>query len=81
MSPNWHRHEYWLKFSSLDAGEPAHIHISSDGGAAKFWLDPVRLAANHGYNKYELQKAQHFVEEHKEWLMDEWKKFWERHHS
>lgn len=34
---------YRFFFSSLDYGEPPHIHVRRENKVAKFWLDPVTL--------------------------------------
>src|SRR5260364_31651 len=36
--------------------EPIHIHVVKDGIDAKFWLDPVRLAYNDGFNAQVLRE-------------------------
>ncbi len=40
---------YRFFFFSNENKEPAHIHIKAGEDEAKFWLEPVRLAANHGF--------------------------------
>ncbi|MDP3984333.1 MAG: DUF4160 domain-containing protein [Acidimicrobiia bacterium] len=35
---------------SNEPPEPAHVHVESSDGHAKFWLDPVSLADADGYN-------------------------------
>ncbi len=40
---------YVFFFCSNERQEPAHIHVERDADEAKFWLGPVRLAANHGF--------------------------------
>jgi hypothetical protein len=41
-------------FFSNEGQEPAHIHVKAGEDEAKFWLTPVHLAANHGFNGREL---------------------------
>lgn len=36
---------YRFFFFSNEGEEPAHIHIKAERDQAKFWLDPVTLAA------------------------------------
>ena len=79
MSPSWRVKEYHLSFSSRDRGEPAHVHVQSENGHAKLWLDPVRLEWSSGYNERELRKIQRLVEDNREWLLDEWAQFWQAH--
>jgi hypothetical protein len=37
---------YRFFFFSNEGREPAHIHVKAGSDEAKFWLDPVQLAAN-----------------------------------
>src|SRR5262245_37627615 len=41
-------------FFSNEGREPPHIHVRAGGDEAKFWLDPVALASNYGFNGREL---------------------------
>jgi Domain of unknown function (DUF4160) len=36
---------YRFFFYSGDGSEAPHVHVERDASVAKFWLDPVRLAA------------------------------------
>lgn len=38
-------------FYSTDRIEPPHVHVEVGDGVAKFWLDPVRLAASRGMTR------------------------------
>ncbi len=59
-------------FFSNEGQEPAHIHVKAGGDEAKFWLDPVQLAANYGFNGRELKQIQRVVEEHRDELLEAW---------
>ena len=48
-------------FYSNERNEPAHIHVWSQGGVAKFWLRPVALAASRGLRNHELSELQRIV--------------------
>jgi hypothetical protein len=37
---------YRFFFFSNESNEPPHIHVKASGDEAKFWLEPVQLAAN-----------------------------------
>jgi hypothetical protein len=49
--------------SSVVTAEPPHVHIERDSSAAKFWLRPVRLAANHGFTRTELRAIMRLIRE------------------
>jgi hypothetical protein len=40
---------YRFYFYSHESNEPPHCHVDRDDSSAKFWLDPVQLAANFGF--------------------------------
>lgn len=45
---------YRIYFVSHDLNEPPHVHVDRDDQSAKFWLAPVALARNLGFNAVEL---------------------------
>lgn len=49
---------YRFFFFAADRHEPPHVHVERDQHVAKFWLDPVRLAASGGFNAKELGRIQ-----------------------
>ncbi len=59
-------------FYSLENNEPAHIHIERDDMVAKYWLNPVELAANNGFRSHELTKLRALVIEHRILLQEAW---------
>ena len=64
-------------FYSNEGQEPAHIHVKAGGDEAKFWLDPVELAANHGFNGRTLNEIQRLVDERRAELQEAW----DEHHG
>jgi len=63
---------YRFFFFSNEGDEPPHIHVRAGGDEAKFWLDPVQLAAIYGFNRSELNQRKHLVHEHREDLVEAW---------
>ena len=63
---------YRFVFFSNEGREPPHIHVKAAGDEAKYWLDPVQLAANYGFNVAELNEIRGLVEEHREQLLEAW---------
>ena len=55
--------------------EPAHIHIKAGSDEAKFWLTPIHLAANYGFNGRELTQIQRLVEEHRTEFLETWNEY------
>jgi uncharacterized protein DUF4160 len=63
---------YRFFFFSNEGREPAHIHVRASEDEAKFWLDPVQLAANYGFNTSELTEIERLVNEHRDDLIEAW---------
>ena len=53
---------YRFYFYSHEPNEPPHVY--RDDLSAKFWLDPISLARNLGFNARELRRLQSLVSEH-----------------
>lgn len=63
---------YDFFFFSDERQEPPHIHVERDENEAKFWLSPVRLAANHGFRTHELNVVEKLVVQHESTLREAW---------
>ena len=46
---------YRFYFDSHEPNEPPHIHVDRDDSSAKFWIDPVQLAASFGFRAREVR--------------------------
>jgi len=49
--------------------------VDRDDSSAKFWLDPVQLAANFGFRAHELREIQSMVIDHRSELLETWNEF------
>ena len=58
-----------------DYNEPPHVHVERDDKEAKFWLNPVRLQKNKGFNSSEINRIQKIVEEYQKSLLEKWNDF------
>ena len=64
---------YRLYFYSHDLiSEPPHVHVDRDDLSAKFWLKPVALASNLGFNASELRRIERVVTDHQAKLLERW---------
>lgn len=63
---------YRFYFYSHEPNEPPHIHVDRDNLSAKFWLEPVDLASNLGFNAKELCRLQSLVKEHQREFLEAW---------
>jgi hypothetical protein len=50
-----------------------HVHIVSEDGEAKFWLEPeIELARNYQYSRIQLKEIENLVERHYHELVSAW---------
>ena len=61
---------YRLYFHSHEPNEPPHVHVDRDDQSAKFWLNPVALARNLGFDPPELRKVQRLIVENQTVLLE-----------
>ena len=53
-----------------------HVHIHSENGEAKFWLEPeIELAKNYRLSRLELKQIENIIEDH----YDSFTAVWQRH--
>ncbi|MFN0009358.1 MAG: DUF4160 domain-containing protein [Planctomycetota bacterium] len=64
-------------FYSNEGREPPHIHVEEAGAVAKFWLDPVSLAASSRFRMRDLSRLRRKVVEHRQELLEAWREFFE----
>lgn len=69
---------YRFFFFSNEGTEPAHIHVESGQGYAKFWLKPVRLAASSGFSAPELNKLHRLVVVKEDKFLEAWRAHFDR---
>lgn len=62
-------------FYSDERQEPPHIHIETNEGECKFWLDPIRLARNKGVSGPDLRDLERLVFEYHGLLKEKYHAF------
>jgi hypothetical protein len=63
---------YRFFFFSNERQEPLHIHIEKAEAYAKFWLDPLFVAINHGFTSKELREISELIEKNEILIRDKW---------
>lgn len=63
---------YRFTFFSNENREPPHIHVKADDDQAKFWLDPIELAANYGFKAHELNEMERIIRQHRDEFLETW---------
>ncbi|MBN1284429.1 MAG: DUF4160 domain-containing protein [Anaerolineae bacterium] len=66
---------YRFLFYSSDYDEPKHIHIKAGNSEAKFWLEPITLSWNRGFNNKQLNEIEKYVEDNLSFLLRKWTEF------
>jgi hypothetical protein len=69
---------YKFRFYSSDINEPPHIHVLRGGAEAKFWLQPVSIEYNRGYNQAELNRVLKLTQQHRDTLLEVWNAYFSR---
>jgi hypothetical protein len=66
---------YRFFFFSNERREPRHIHIEQAERYAKFWLEPVSLAANAGSRSGELSELRGLVADNRALFVEKWNEY------
>ncbi len=76
MSPTIFRHGSY-RFFFFSREEPRkHVHIVSNEGEAKFWLEPeIELARNYRFSRNMLKEIERLIEEHHDEFVHAWQKY------
>ena len=75
MSPSLFREKGYRFYFLSNEEDRTHVHVTSEQGEAKFWLEPiVSLAVYHGLNSRKLTEIQKIVEARKDEIIKHWKK-------
>ena len=59
-------------FVMFDLNEPVHIHIRHGRKEAKYWVEPLTLAWNHGCRPHELNEIERLIEEKRNMILSTW---------
>ena len=56
-----------------------HVHVQSQSGEAKFWLEPkIELAQNTGLSRHAINEALHLVQDRENEIRNAWLKHFPR---
>ncbi len=75
MSPTIFRERGYRFYFLSNEEDRIHIHVTSEAGEAKFWIEPsVSLAIHQGLNPRKLKQIQKIVEEHRHEIVEAWQR-------
>ena len=73
MSPSIFREKGYRFYFLSNEEDRIHIHVTSEDGEAKFWLEPIlSLAVYRGLNPKKLSEIQLTIEAHKDEIIKAW---------
>jgi hypothetical protein len=74
MSPSIFREKGYRFYFLSNEEDRIHIHVTSESGEAKFWLEPIlALAVYHKLNQIKLSEIQGIIEEHRDEIVQAWR--------
>jgi hypothetical protein len=62
-------------FYSNENDEPHHIHVRAAENEAKYWLEPLELSWNHGFNTRQLKQIERHLQDNLAYLIEAWDEF------
>jgi hypothetical protein len=75
MSPTIFRIKGYRFYFLSNEENRIHVHVTSEDGEAKYRLEPiVSLSIYYGFNSQKLMDIQKLVEEHKNEIIEAWKR-------
>jgi hypothetical protein len=79
MSPTVFRWKGYRAFFFSREEERAHVHVHSENGEAKFWLEPnVTLAKNYGLSAAQISEIVKVLQERKDEISNKWREHFDR---
>lgn len=67
------RKAYAFFFVMFDLNEPVHVHVRNGRKEAKYWMQPLALAWNHGYRAHELNEIERIIEANYTLILTIWR--------
>lgn len=75
MSPTVFKEAGYRFFFFSREEQRMHVHVASEVGEAKFWLEPeIELAKNYRYSRTQLKVIESLVEDHYDELISAWQR-------
>jgi hypothetical protein len=67
--------KYRFFFYSNENDEPRHVHIQSAENQAKYWLEPIELSWNFGFNSKELKQIEQHLQNNLSYILETWNEY------
>jgi hypothetical protein len=69
---------YRFFFFSNERNEPVHIHVEKSESYVKFWLEPIGVAVNYGFNSKQLREISEIIEENLDLIIEKWNEYFSK---
>jgi len=66
---------YRFYFFSHENNEPPHVHVDRDLNSVKFWLDPISVSRNIGFNSKELNNIYRIIVKNQDKFLEKWNEY------
>ena len=68
-------------FYANENDEPPHVHVRAAENEAKYWLVPIGMAWNYGFNARELKQIERHLQDNLSYLTESWYAFFGGSHD
>jgi hypothetical protein len=62
-------------FYANENDEPRHVHVKAAENEAKYWLNPLELSWNEGFNTRDLKQIERHLKDNLTYLIEAWDEF------
>jgi hypothetical protein len=69
---------YRFFFFSNERNEPIHIHVEKTDSYAKFWLKPIGVAVDYGFNSKQLREISEIIDENYDIIIIKWNEYFSK---
>jgi hypothetical protein len=69
---------YHFFFFSIERNEPIHIHLEKTDSYAKFWLKPIGVAVDYGFNSKQLREISKIIDEKYYIIIIKWNEYFSK---
>ncbi len=71
--------KYRFFFYANENEEPPHVHIRAGENEAKYWVEPLDLVVNYGFNGKDLKQIERHLIDNKHYILEMWMDFFGSH--
>jgi hypothetical protein len=69
---------YRFFFFSNERNEPKHVHVEKAESYVKFWLEPIGVAMDYGFNSKQLREISEIIEKNYELIINKWNEYFSK---